>query len=432
MRNTRHTNPCRRRGARCTRRALLAGAGAAAAGAAGLWLRRAWPGWPGRTDGDSGGTPDAGPGAPGAGEWRAAWVSYIELAGLDYSSAEAFRAGAGAIMQDCAALGLNTVIVQLRPFGDALYPSALYPWSHICTGTQGVGPGFDPLDILLAEAHGRGLSFEGWLNPYRLQAGGLPPALAPSNLACTHPEWTVAAGDGLYLNPALPEAAAYVVQGVAELVRNYPVDGVHFDDYFYPSTDPAIDAAQFAASGAPDLAGWRRQNVTALVKAAHDAVKAADPTLRFGVSPQGNPDNDMAQQYSDVYAWLAAGGEDAVVDYLCPQLYWGYGYTLSNGSRRFDYGNILAEWLAMPRAEAALYVGLGAYRIGDGDGCAATAEGWASGHALAGQAAGARVAGAGGWALYRYGSLFANTAWPGLAGAERAALAAYQAENGCL
>ena len=350
----------RRAGAGVTRRGFLLGAGAAALGAAGLWLR-------GCVRPDGGGA-SSGPAAPAAGEWRAAWISYIELQGMDYTSADAFRAGAEAMMDNCAALGLNTVIVQVRPFGDAIYPSALFPWSHICTGTQGVSPGFDPLDLLLTAAHGRGLSFEGWINPYRLRASAASPgALAADNLANTHPEWVAAVGDGLYLNPALPEAAAYVVEGVAELVRNYPVDGVHFDDYFYPTTDPAIDAAPFAASGAADLAGWRRQNVTALVKAAHDAVKAADPTLRFGVSPQGNPDNDMEQQYSDVYGWLAADGGEAVVDYLCPQIYWGQGYTLSNGSRRFAFENIVPEWLAMPRGSAALYVGLGAYRIGDGD-----------------------------------------------------------------
>ena len=121
---------------------------------------------------------------------------------------------------------------------------------------------------------------------------------------------------GGYLNPAVPAAADYVVQGVAELVQNYPVDGIHFDDYFYPTTDAAVDAAQFAASGAADLAAWRRQNVTALVAQVHRTVKAADPTLRFGISPQGNPDNDLATQYSDVYGWLAASGEEAVVDYL--------------------------------------------------------------------------------------------------------------------
>lgn len=412
----------RRAGTGLTRRGFLLGAGAAALGAAGLWLR-------GCTRPDGSGA-SSGTALPAAGEWRAVWISYIELQGMDYSSAEAFRAGAEAMMDRCAALGLNTVIVQVRPFGDALYPSALFPWSHICTGTQGVSPGFDPLDLLLTAAHERGLSFEGWINPYRLRASASSPGtLAENNLANTHPDWVAAVGDGLYLNPALPEAAAYVVEGVAELVRNYPVDGVHFDDYFYPTTDPAIDAAQFAASGAADLDGWRRQNVTALVKAAHDAVKAADPTLRFGVSPQGNPDNDRNQQYSDVSSWLAAGGGDAVVDYLCPQLYWGYGYTLSNGSQRFAYENILAEWLAMPRSSAALYIGLGAYRIGDGDGGANpdSAAGWSTGRALADQVAGLRAAGAGGYALYRYGSLFQNSAWPQLAEAECAALTAANA-----
>lgn len=103
------------------------------------------------------------------------------------------------------------------------------------------------------------------------------------------------------------------------------------------------------------------------MKAAHDAVKAADATLRFGVSPQGNPDNDLGQQYSDVKAWLAAEGENAVVDYLCPQIYWGCGYTLQSGSTRFAFENIVPEWLAMPRAAStALYFGLGAYRIGEG------------------------------------------------------------------
>ena len=114
--------------------------------------------------------------------------------------------------------------------------------------------------------------------------------------------------EGLYLNPAEPAAADYVVQGVAELVQNYAVDGIHFDDYFYPTTDESIDAAQFAASRAGNLAAWRRENVTALVRAVHDTVKAADPTLRFGISPQGNPDNDENQQYSDCLLYTSPAG----------------------------------------------------------------------------------------------------------------------------
>ena len=426
-RNRRRTRKARR----VSRRAFLAGLAAAACGAGALvWRRHSQPA-------AAGSEPDLGPAAPNpalpGGEWRAVWVSYLEFAEMDFSSETAFRAGAAQLLDACAALGLNTVLAQVRPFGDALYRSALYPWSHLCTGVQGQDPGFDPLDVLITEAHSRGLSLEAWVNPYRLRSSAaMPPSLAQNNLANTHPEWVCTVGDGLYLNPALSEAAAYVVQGVAELVQNYAVDGVHFDDYFYPTTDPALDAAQFAAGGAGDLGAWRRQNVTSLVKAAHDAVKAADPTLRFGVSPQGNMDNDFNEQYSDVYTWLSAEGSDAVVDYLCPQVYWGYGYQLRSGSTRFAFENIVPAWLSLPRASGtALYFGLGAYRVGTGDGGSnadSTAQ-WCTGEALARQVDDLRAQGAQGWALYRYGSLFGSAA-PAQAPAECAALAARNGAGG--
>lgn len=367
-----------------------------------------------------------------SGEWRAVWVSYLEWARMDFSSESAFRADIAELMEHCTALGLNTVIAQVRPFGDALYQSTLFPWSHLCTGTQGQAPGFDPLDVLITEAHARGLSLEAWVNPYRLKSSdAMPPSIAETNLMNTHPEWCCTVGEGVYLNPAIPEAAAYVVQGVAELVGQYAVDGIHFDDYFYPTTEASLDAAQFEASGARDLADWRRSNVTALVKAAHDAVKAADPTLRFGISPQGNPENDLATQYSDIYGWLTAAGDDAVVDYLCPQVYWGYGYQLQSGNTRFAFENIVPEWLGMERAgNVALYFGLGAYRIGVGDGGANedSASQWSTGSALARQVADLRSWGANGWALYRYDSLF-GPARNDLADAECAALTAQNGET---
>ena len=362
-----------------------------------------------------------------SGEWRAVWVSYLEWAAMDFSTEDAFRAGVVQLLDNCTGLGLNTVLAQVRPFGDALYRSTLFPWSHLCTGVQGQDPGFDPLDVLLQEAHTRGISVEAWVNPYRLRSSAaMPPNLADGNLANTHPEWVCTVDEGLYLNPAVSAAADYVVQGVAELVQNYAVDGIHFDDYFYPTTDESIDAAQFAASGAGNLAAWRRENVTALVRAVHDTVKAADPTLRFGISPQGNPDNDENQQYSDVTGWLASGGGDAVVDYLCPQVYWGQGFALHNGSTRFAFENIVPAWLAYPRAEGvALYFGLGAYRVGVGDGGSNenSLSGWSTGRALADQVAFLREQGAGGWALYRYGSLF-GPEQTSLAAAECGALAA--------
>ena len=414
----------RHRKRRVGRRAFLIGLGGSVSAALTYYLLRSIPAG---NNAEPAPSPQAAPNpALPSGEWRAVWVSYLEFAEMDFSSESAFRADATALMDNCLSLGLNTVIAQVRPFGDALYRSSLFPWSHLCTGVQGQDPGFDPLDVLLTEAHARGLSLEAWVNPYRLRSSAsMPPVLAESSLLNAHPEWVCTVNEGAYLNPAIPEAADYVVQGVAELVQNYAVDGIHFDDYFYPTTDPSIDAAQFAASGETDLTAWRRANVTRLVKAAHDAVKAADPTLRFGVSPQGNPDNDRNEQYTDLSVWLTASGADAVVDYLCPQIYWGYGYTLSSGSTRFAFENITAEWLALPRAEStALYFGLGAYRVGTGDGGAnedSTSQ-WSTGSALAKQVETLRAQGAGGWALYRYGSLFGSAA-PEQAAAEREALA---------
>lgn len=425
MSRRRHVKQNGRRKKQLTRRAFLAGLGLAAFGAGGVLLHSRLS-LPAEVEPTSPDDPLTAPNpALPSGEWRAIWVSYLEFSGMNFSSADAFQADVAALMDNCAGLGLNTILAQVRSFGDALYPSQFFPWSHLCTGTQGQDPGFDPLDILITEAHARGLSLEAWVNPYRLRSSAnVPPNFAESSLVSTHPEWVCTVGDGLYLNPAIPEAADYVAQGVAELVQNYPLDGIHFDDYFYPTTDPGLDAAQFAASGAGDLAAWRRENVTRLVKSVHDIVKSTDPTLRFGISPQGNPDNDLNTQYSDVYSWLTAEGDNAVVDYLCPQIYWGYGYMLQSGSTRFGFDHIVPEWLSMPRsADVALYFGLGAYRIGVGDGGANedSLSQWSTGGALARQVADLRTQNVGGWALYRYDSLF-RSALPELAEQERAAL----------
>ena len=141
------------------------------------------------------------------GEYRAMWISYLEWQTVDFSSRESFTADVAAMLDNCAALGVNVVLAQVRPFGDALYPSELFPFSHLCTGAQGRDPGFDPLAILVQEAHARGLQLEAWLNPYRLQLNeNTPAALAPENLANTHPEWVKQAAGGLYLEPSHPDA----------------------------------------------------------------------------------------------------------------------------------------------------------------------------------------------------------------------------------
>ena len=364
---------------------------------------------------------------PSGEEYRAVWISYLEWQSADFSSEDAFRAQMGSWFDQYAAMGLNTVLAQVRPFGDALYPSAIFPWSSVCTGTQGLDSGFDPLAVLVEEAHARGLRLEAWLNPYRLALNDtVPGAFSADNLAAVHPEWVKQAAGGQYLDPSRQDVRDCIAAGVQEILDGYAVDGIHLDDYFYPTTDEAFDAAEYAAAGTNlSLEDWRRENVNALVRQLYQLVHAGGRTagaVPLGISPQGNNDNNYAQQYSDAALWLSTPG---YIDYAMPQVYWGYGYTTGSGSTRFAFENITAEWLALPRAEGvALYFGLGAYRIGDGDGgnYDHAQDQWQTGRNLADMVTTLRGAGADGFGLYRSDFLLRNSAWPQLAQAECAAL----------
>lgn len=356
-------------------------------------------------------------------EYRAVWVSYLEWQHTDFSSQEAFAAEVGTMLDNIANLGANVVLAQVRPFGDALYPSDLYPFSHLCTGVQGQDPGFDPLAVLVQAAHDRGLELEAWVNPYRLQSGGTPEALSAENLANTHPDWVRSVESGLYLDPANPEVRDYIAAGVGELCQNYDIDGVHFDDYFYPTTAADFDADTYAAycdgGGTLALGDWRRQNVDDLVALCYRT--AHEYGVRFGIAPQGDPDSNYQNQYSDAPRWLREAG---FVDYLMPQLYWGLDYE-KDGDASHSLTELAGAWLALDRrAEVALYFGLGAYRIGEGDGGDRSGPGteWQSGKALAAQADALARLGGQGIGLYRYDSLFSNTLWPTLAAQEAEAL----------
>ena len=168
--------------------------------------------------------------------YRAVWVSYLEWQQVDFSSAQSFTADISTMLDNIAALGATVVLAQVRPFGDALYPSNYYPFSHLCTGVQGQDPGFDPLALLMQAAHARDLQLEAWINPYRLQSGNFP-LLCTQSLALTHPEWTKTTSNGLYLDPANAEVRAFIADAVAELCRKYGVrvvsDEIHCELTLY-------------------------------------------------------------------------------------------------------------------------------------------------------------------------------------------------------
>ena len=346
-----------------------------------------------------------------AAPYRAVWVSYLEWQQMDFSTPETFFGDIAVILDNIRNLGATVVLAQVRPFGDALYPSSYYPFSHLCTGQQGRDPGYDPLALLVQAAHDRGLALEAWVNPYRIQAG-LTPALCDASPAKLHPDWVKYTDTGAYLDPANTAVRQYIADAVGELCANYDVDGIHFDDYFYPTTDPAFDAADYAASGtALTQDDWRRENVNALVELCHATARRYG--VRFGVAPVGDPEQNYALQYSDAARWLRQG----TVDYLMPQLYWGQEY-VKDGDTSHSLARLAGAWAALPRAAGVrLYAGLGAYRIGAGDGSDAGSE-WVSGHALADQLNLLDRLGVQGAGLYRYASLFDASDYAGLAAAE--------------
>ena len=349
------------------------------------------------------------------------WISYIEFQSVDFSSRESFTKDITEMFENCKDMGLNTVIVHARPFGDAFYKSSFFPYSHIMTGTQGMDVGYDPMEIMIEISHSIGLRFEAWVNPYRVKLYNHPKELSAHNPA-QKSELTITTDSGIYYNPALQEVRDLVCEGVVEIVKNYNVDGIHFDDYFYPDTATELDRAHYATySGNMSLDDWRRENVNMLVKQVYAAVKQANPDVEFGISPQGNDDNNYHMQYSDIKLWLS---EKGYADYIMPQLYWGFDYTTKSGSDRYAFKNLSYEWSQYKKADGVkLYMGLGAYRIGDGDGSYKDSTEWQDGHNLADMmqvtAANPRLDG---YALYSYNSLFDRSTYADIKEAETKAI----------
>ncbi len=282
-------------------------------------------------------------------EFRAAWVASV--ANIDWPSkpglsADLQRSEALAILNRAQSLGLNALILQIRPAGDALYPSALEPWSEYLTGEQGKPPQplYDPLAFWVQEAHRRALELHVWFNPYRARhSSAKTPQVAP-HLAVRQPALVKRYGEQQWMDPGEPAAAAHTLAVMADVVRRYDIDGVHIDDYFYPYPVSVPPGAGGVEQAFPDeesyaryrLGGgqlarddWRRANVDALVQQIYSTVHLIKPWVRVGISPfgVGKPERRPAgvvgfsqydKLYADVERWLSAGW----LDYLAPQLYW--------------------------------------------------------------------------------------------------------------
>ncbi|MGH2482560.1 MAG: glycoside hydrolase family 10 protein, partial [Ktedonobacteraceae bacterium] len=270
---------------------------------------------------------------------------------------------------------MNAVNVQIRPTADSFYPSKLFPWSQWLTGVQGQDPGYDPLAFMIQQAHARNIQFHAWFNPYRISLGTDLSQLAPNNPAILHPDWVVSYGGKLYFNPGIPAVRQYITAGIMEVVNNYDIDGVHFDDYFYPypvagQTFP--DQATYQQYGAnfSTIGDWRRDNVNRLVEGLSVAIKQAKPYVQFGISPFGvwrNQSTDPTgsatqagvQDYDDLYADTRTWIKNNWIDYIVPQIYWNIGFTPA----AYD---VLVVWWSheVDSTNVQLYTGMAVYKIG--------------------------------------------------------------------
>lgn len=300
-------------------------------------------------------------------EMRGVWVSYMELSMENESSKtqKAFEDKFTEIAQKCRDSGFNTLIVQVRPFCDALYKSSYFPWSHILTGTQGENPQYDALQIMCDICKENNLKIHAWINPYRVSSNETPKKLSDNNPYIKNSEIGIKTDNGIFLDPSNETAQQLISDGVKEIAENYDVDGIQFDDYFYPTEDESFDKKQYEAyiekygkKNSMSLDNWRMQNVNTLICKVYRTIKSVDSSVEFGISPQGNIGNNDGL-YADVKSWCTCKG---FADYICPQIY----FSLENPALTFE--DCLDSWTSLDFDEnVKLYVGLGGYKAGNGE-----------------------------------------------------------------
>lgn len=332
-------------------------------------------------------------------QFRSAWVSTVT--NIDFPSKpglnqEEFKAEYEKVLENFQDLNLNAVTLQVRPKADAFYKSNINPWSEWLTGTQGKDPGWDPLQWMIDETHKRNMEFHAWFNPYRVTMGYEPNktieellgTLSENNWARKHPQYVLKFDCKLLLNPGEPEVQKYIKDSIMEVVENYDIDAVHFDDYFYPYKvtragvtyifgDANEDLTTFKKYGAgfSDIKAWRRNNIDSLIKQVSSAIKAKKPYVKFGISPFGiwghignHPEGSIegegshtpissSSSYDDIYADTRSWAKKGWIDYITPQIYWSFGQNAA------PYGE-LADWWAnvVKGTNCQLYIGHANYK----------------------------------------------------------------------
>ena len=301
---------------------------------------------------------------------RGVWISIYDMP-LPVDSEESFSAEIEKMFSSLQQQSFDNVFVQVRPFCDALYVSKIFPFSRCLTGVQGADPGFDPMKKMISCAHEHKLKFHAWINPYRILSENDISKLCSGNPALKMTddgESSVFFCDsGIFFNPASVSAQKLILDGVREIVENYDVDGIHIDDYFYPTTDSSIDKNQFEKySGNLSLNEWRMANINSFVSSMYSVVKSSGKNIVVSISPSGDIDSNYDLHFADVKKWLSCEG---YADLIIPQIYFGFE------NQENPFKKTLEEWKALPRSKnVALAVGLALYKGGKEDEFAGTGK----------------------------------------------------------
>lgn len=292
---------------------------------------------------------------------KGVWVSYITL---DMQNSELskdnFTKKINTIVNKTKESGFNTIVFQVRPFCDALYESSYFPWSHTLTGTQGKNPNFDPLEIMCKICHENNIKIHAWINPYRVKSENYPEKLSTENPYYIDNSLGFEYNNAIYLDPSNEGVQNLITNGVKEIVQKYDVDGIQFDDYFYPENCKNIDDASYnkyteTTENPLSKDEWRLENVNNLIKKVYKTVHKYSNTVEFGISPQGNIENNYAIG-ADVKTWCKESG---YIDYICPQIY----YSLDNPSLNFE--ECLSRWKkTIKNQKLRMYVGIAGYKGG--------------------------------------------------------------------
>lgn len=312
-------------------------------------------------------------------EFRGVWVATTKM--IDYPkarnmTAQQLQKNYTDLLAVWKAAGYNAVIFQVRPAADAFYKSDYEPWSEWLTGKQGRAPSpyYDPLEFMVEKTHAQNMEFHAWFNPFRAVATIQYADVCASHISKTKPEWFFTYGGSKYFNPGLPEVRDYLVKIIVDVVKRYDIDGVHFDDYFYPypvsagngKFEEIPDGTAFRQypNGFSDIKDWRRNNVNIFVEQVNKAIKAVKPWVQFGIGPAGvwrnkqqDPDGSDTKSlsgydylYADVLAWLKGGW----IDYAAPQIYWN----INHKTNKFES---VVQWWNNHSYGRNIYIGIGAY-----------------------------------------------------------------------